>query len=262
LSPEAGGLAKLTITADNIVTTGGGGNGGNDPVYELEWSREDKDIRSHPKFQTGGTYALTQADRDAVKDWFTNGGPRPTGANPSQLVSRLDKGVSSYPVGIPVARSTTYTITRPVSSGAWVRGTPPALCGAPATNPQTGKAGRADPVASCLERGHQRRGECPDTGGVWWGLDRGKPVLEQCDGLRLVAGPWTQMYLDEVEGFPDAATCDLVDATSGAWAYLEARPMAGAAPIHLTKPKMHPGPDIHPEMRGEDAPKPRRYTAG
>lgn len=132
----------------------------------------------------------------------------------------------------------------------------------PATNQQTGKAGRADPVASCLERGHQRRGECPDTGGIWWGMDRGKPVLEQCDGLRLVAGPWTQMYLDEVEGFPDAATCDLVDATSGAWAYLEARPMGGVTPPNVITPKRHPSPDIHPEMRGDDAPKGKRYTAG
>lgn len=68
----------------------------------------------------------------------------------------------------------------------------------------SGKAARADPVASCLERGHQRRGECPDTGGQWWGVDRYTPVALQKDGIRLFAGPWTQAYLDVLEGFPRA----------------------------------------------------------
>jgi hypothetical protein len=143
LSPEAGGLAKLTIVADNIVATGGGGNGGGgtDPVYELEWVREDKDIKNHPKFQAGGTYELTVAGRQAVDNALNNDGVAPaSNSNAYQLYSRLQKGVTSYPVGIPVARSTTYTITRPTSSGAWVRGTPPALCGAPANSPQTGAA--------------------------------------------------------------------------------------------------------------------------
>lgn len=113
----------------------------------------------------------------------------------------------------------------------------------------TGKAGRADPVASCLERGYQRRGECPDTGATWWGLDANRCLTDQRDGLRLVAGPWTQMYLDEVEGFPDAATCDLVDATSGAWAWLEtkafAHPTGGAGSHPRTSV------DIHPDLRSE-----------
>ena len=86
----------------------------------------------------------------------------------------------------------------------------------------TGKEARADPVASCLERGYQRRGECPDTGGSWWGLDEGKDVSDQGDGIRLFAGAWTQDYLDEVEGFPSGDRCDYVDATSGAWSWLEA----------------------------------------
>src|SRR5210317_833764 len=66
----------------------------------------------------------------------------------------------------------------------------------------TGKAGRADPVASCLERGWQRRGECLDTGGPWWGEDADRGPLDARDGIRLMAGPWVQEYLDELEGFP------------------------------------------------------------
>lgn len=120
---------------------------------------------------------------------------------------------------------------------------------------ETGKAGRADPVASCLERGYQRRGECPNTGGPWWGLDVGRPVQEQRDGLRLFAGPWTQDYLDELEGFPDGARCDLVDATSGAWAWLEAHPAGASVPARTIERRPQPAEiaNVHPEDRKDDA---------
>ena len=114
-----------------------------------------------------------------------------------------------------------------------------------------GKAGRADPVASCLERGYQRRGECPNTGGPWWGVDQHSLLTHQRDGLRLFAGPWTQGYLDEVEGFPNAARCDLVDATSGAWAWLEAHPAGRSAPLAASdqpKPRAQTQDD-HPTDR-------------
>jgi len=117
-----------------------------------------------------------------------------------------------------------------------------------------GKAGRADPVASCLERGYQRRGECPNTGGPWWGLDADRAVQEQRDGLRLFSGPWTQGYLDEVEGFPDGATVDIVDATSGAWAWLEAHPAGSSAPPPSAGAKRAPAEpaQVHPAERPED----------
>lgn len=92
----------------------------------------------------------------------------------------------------------------------------------------SGKMGRCDPVASCLQRGHERRAECPDPGedAPWWGADLDaygaiRGLQQQGDGLRIYAGPWTQAYLDEVEGFP-AGLVDLADATSGAYAFLEA----------------------------------------
>ena len=113
------------------------------------------------------------------------------------------------------------------------------------------KCSRADPVASCLERGHQRRGECPDTGAPWWGEDEGRPVTGERDGIRLFAGPWTQDYLDIVEGFPDGATCDEVDATSGAWAWLELNGFGTRVPMgtgrNLVPPaQMH---DLNPADR-------------
>lgn len=118
-----------------------------------------------------------------------------------------------------------------------------------------GKEGRADPVASCLERGYQRRGEGPNTNGLWWGADAGRLVTEQRDGIRLFAGPWTQEYLDEIEGFPpeSGGLCDLVDATSGAWAWLEAHPFA-VAPQQDEKPAQASRFDRHPEEEDEMQP--------
>lgn len=115
-----------------------------------------------------------------------------------------------------------------------------------------GKAGRADPVASCLERGYQRRGECPNTGGPWWGLDDGAAVAEQRDGIRLFAGQWTAEYLDELESFPDGARCDVVDATSGAWAWLEAHPAGITAAPSMPRAAPPTNPlDMHPDERDE-----------
>ena len=95
------------------------------------------------------------------------------------------------------------------------------------------KAARCDPVAACLERGYSRRGEGPEidhytgTRVPWWGEDAAKPVTEQRDGIRLIAGTWTQAYLDIVEGFPGDGTqrVDEADATSGAWSWLKAHPV-------------------------------------
>jgi phage terminase large subunit-like protein len=119
----------------------------------------------------------------------------------------------------------------------------------------SGKEARAAPVASCLERGHQRRAECPESGEPWWGADQGRDFYAQRDGLRLYVGPWTQGYLDEVEGFPDVELKDLVDATSGAWAFLEAHPFGlQQAPDRDEKKKArYDDPDASPEDREDVA---------
>lgn len=121
------------------------------------------------------------------------------------------------------------------------------------TPSEKGKTARADPVASCLERGHQRRGECDDTGGPWWGLDIDRGLVEERDGLRIVAGSWTQGYLDELEGFPNATLKDLVDATSGAWSWLQAHPYGvSVAPTDRRPSAVVATHDMHPSDRPED----------
>lgn len=123
-----------------------------------------------------------------------------------------------------------------------------------------GKAGRALPVSACLYRGYVRRGDCPDTGDSDWGVDAGKGVGSQKDGLRLFAGPWVQAYLDDMEGFPQTeggnsqkiVRADKADATSGAWKYLEVHAFGLRTP-GLARKKEPPAElhNIHPEERPE-----------
>lgn len=115
-----------------------------------------------------------------------------------------------------------------------------------------GKAARAVPVASCLERGHQRRGECPDTGASWWGVDRDLPPTHQRDGIRLFSGPWVTSFLDVIEMFPDGPTCDEVDAMTGAWSYLEAHSFGFQQPLPRESQPKASGSDarqVHPADR-------------
>jgi hypothetical protein len=73
---------------------------------------------------------------------------------------------------------------------------------------------------------------------------------EQRDALRIYAGSWTQDSVDEVEGFPGAALKDFVDATSGAWAWLEAHPFGAHAPPQVeAKATRVQLVDMHPDDR-------------
>lgn len=138
VDPGSGGLATLTVVADNIVP---GGNVA-ETVYELEWVRVDKDIRFHPEWDNGGKLGmgtLLDTDREQIERKLR--GDKVTEAISDlgyELYDRLLKGVTSYPIGIPVARQTNFSIVRPSSSGTWVKSSPPSGCGAPSTSPQTG----------------------------------------------------------------------------------------------------------------------------
>lgn len=118
-------------------------------------------------------------------------------------------------------------------------------------NIERGKTGRAIPVAACLERGFQRRGECEDTGEPWWGDDVGFALDQQRDGLRIYVGPWVEDYMDEIEGFP-GPLMDFADATSAAWAYLEAHPFGLRQPIDTPKKKPMDSHDTHPDEEDDE----------
>ena len=91
-----GPVSRLVVTATNW-TSGGGST--TDTDYELEWMRVDKDIRSHPKFLSGGANALTSSDWSKVVEWEaeTNADKKlalynALGVNPGMLAYRLQIG--------------------------------------------------------------------------------------------------------------------------------------------------------------------------
>jgi phage terminase large subunit-like protein len=88
------------------------------------------------------------------------------------------------------------------------------------------KESRADPVASELERGWSRG---------WDGC-----------GVRCLVGAWTEEYLDEVQGFPDADLLDQADATASAFNWLKPQPVTGLlAPAEAAS---KPPPPHHDEI--------------
>jgi hypothetical protein len=135
LVPEAGGLAMLSVTANNIVAPGSGGGGGDlSPVYELDWQRVDKDIRYHPAF-VSGDYVLTNADRQEVDNCLRDpniDADATLGFNAMELYQRLLRGQTSYPLFVPVARKSSYSTSRPITGDCGTQSTPPSQCGAPA----------------------------------------------------------------------------------------------------------------------------------
>jgi hypothetical protein len=116
------------------------------------------------------------------------------------------------------------------------------------------KAARFDPVSSCLERGWQRRGEGPDTGGGWWGEDMARSLEQQRDGIRIYSGAWTHAWLDRLEGFPDTGR-DEADAMWGSWAFLEAHSVGWEGFQRAEETPAGAMHDIHPEDRPEIKPK-------
>lgn len=114
-----------------------------------------------------------------------------------------------------------------------------------------GKQARAVPVSSCLRRGAERRGEGERTEAPWWAVDADRTPNEERDGLRLFSGPWVSDYLTEMEIFyTKDARCDLVDATSGAWAWLEAHPFGLRTPMTRKEQQARvQQQDVHPAER-------------
>jgi len=131
----------------------------------------------------------------------------------------LEKRLKALGIRVAGARPTPASPSGPRSLD-WVQRAPSA---------QSAKERRMGAIASCLERGWQRRGQGDNTGGPWWGLDLGKALEDQEDGIRLFAGSWTQPFLDKVEGFPDTGL-DEADAVAGAWLYLEQHTLGKRSP--------------------------------
>jgi hypothetical protein len=133
--PGTGRLGTMVVEASNEFSE----ENGQPDTYELEWQRVDQDLRTHPIFQTNGTWVLTDADRTAVEyllehpDEYATKWPALTN-NAKQIYGRLARNQSSYAVYLPVARQTTTSVTMPACSGVGHLDNPPGVIGAPNTS--------------------------------------------------------------------------------------------------------------------------------
>ena len=128
-----------------------GGSGGligvaRETSYEIEWVPVNRSIYLHPAFETGGQYALTDTQRQNVKDWvdetdsavkannqyyrrdksgIATGSVQTLGASEIVLAALLRRGVESYDHYAPVVRKvTTYSGGIPIEGEAGYKDTP------------------------------------------------------------------------------------------------------------------------------------------
>lgn len=132
-----GPFAQLTLNASNAIPNIPGGSV-QGTMYELDFQRIEKELRTHRKFQPGGGFALSEEDLNKIAAWEreSESEKRKTlfdalGASAKECAKRLARGQTSYPIWVPVARKSFYTSKRPILSAVGAIDSPPSLCGAP-----------------------------------------------------------------------------------------------------------------------------------
>lgn len=122
-----GPFSRMTVTANNYSS---GGTSTYDTIFELDFIRIEKDIRTHRMFGTGA-YALTDAEIKQVDDYINGNTSITLSSAQQQLFKRLKRGQTAYPVWVPVARKSYYSLTRPSTGAVGSISSPPSGCGAP-----------------------------------------------------------------------------------------------------------------------------------
>lgn len=107
-------------------------------TFEIEASTLEKPLEKHPLFTTGAK-ALSEDDLDKIAAWkATNSAAERTtafaalSANAKYFVGKLRRGQESYIVPAPIARKTSRSFEKPVTSATGKRGAPAGFPGLPA----------------------------------------------------------------------------------------------------------------------------------
>lgn len=127
----------VTLTKDTSGTGTGADEG--DSQYEKDWAEIQQPIESHPIYASG-TYALSEGGRVDVEHWRDeadaslrklykykdeDGSIIELSTEAKHLAKKILKGITSYPVYIPVLRKTTVTRADASASTAGKRESPP-----------------------------------------------------------------------------------------------------------------------------------------
>ena len=123
------------------------------PVYSTESVDLQKDIITHPRYQTGGANALAQwndfialdawknetdiTKRLAWKYYLTDSdrqaktNEQTLSANAQHVAKKIAQGTTSYNIGYYIVRATTYWLTRPAIDKIYIKDDPPAAANKP-----------------------------------------------------------------------------------------------------------------------------------
>lgn len=127
------GPGQLTVVYTNVPTAGAL-LVGNTTTIEVDYVPTEKPLITHPRYATGGTKALTDADRRAIELWRaepSDGNYEAASANAKDFIDKLRKGIESYLVGAPLARKTTRGTSAPTVSSVGTRSATAPVSGAP-----------------------------------------------------------------------------------------------------------------------------------
>lgn len=137
-----GPFCSMTVNASNATASSGTAQ---DTIWELDYQRVDKDIKTHRAWYTGGSFAMSSADWASVTAWEADTDAitkdqkfQALSNNAIQLAGRLRRGETTYPIWVPVARVTEERGSRPTTSSVGSIESPPSQCGAP-SNTAAGK---------------------------------------------------------------------------------------------------------------------------
>lgn len=143
VSRQAATIARLSITAESEAASVSVEDN-NEPTstqYEMEWSQIEKPLKQHPMYATGGSKAITDTGWATVQRWEDETEPAIKGAfkytetpdstdliplpeNEKHLCQKLNKGVDSYLLYMPVVRKISNHPRQPHTGNCAITGAP------------------------------------------------------------------------------------------------------------------------------------------
>jgi hypothetical protein len=101
-------------------------------LLEVEWLEVQKKLEQHPRYQSGGASALSNADLDAIEEWrSTTSAVERTAkfdalsTNAQDFAAKVTRGQDSWVIYAPVARQTLRFSSEPFASRCGVIQSPP-----------------------------------------------------------------------------------------------------------------------------------------
>lgn len=178
---EQGPKCVLTVTATTQNSTGSSSGSASDTIYELDWERIEKDIRTHRAF-----YNLSEADLNKVNQWQNEtdaakkaalyaalAGTNNSGAK--GLAFRLARNQTTYPIWVPVARKSWFASNNTGGAPVGAINSPPTQCHAPSSTAN----GKSYIYVKMADKSTKSSGKPWRREQVWYGFDEIDSLIYQ-----------------------------------------------------------------------------------